>query len=283
MDAIRNQPNVLLTIAMPTYNRAERAIRQVGFFLTEIDTISQEVEFLVYDNASSDKTHQKLLFLSEQRHFELYRQDHNVGLARNILACVERARGEYVWIVGDDDRFFPGVLAHVISRLSSQSGPLHVMLRYSFVSGQGADNKKHPAFHGSYRNGRRLILKRYRESSHGAWMFISSNIVHRSAYNRVRSLGREGNLTYPFAANLLASWGSHVIVSDQAWLLDDYQDISWLSQYHAVNVWHKAWSLWRLFSITRDPLFVTLLLRTCAFKRTIKSAFMAILQILGLL
>lgn len=125
----------LLTIAIPTYNRAQQLDRQLAWAIDAIAGRWDEIELLVSDNASPDDTPQ---ICERQRaqsdgHLTVIRQATNVGLIRNVLFCIEQARGQYVWVVGDDDAIFPGTLEWVLHQLAGRAGDklsfLHLNVR----------------------------------------------------------------------------------------------------------------------------------------------------------
>lgn len=93
--------DILLTIAIPTYNGEQTITRLLATILPELDP---SVELLVSDNASSDGTSGIVLELAEkcpQLHY--FRNEVNVGFDRNIDLCMQRAQGAFVWLISDDD------------------------------------------------------------------------------------------------------------------------------------------------------------------------------------
>lgn len=91
-----------LTVAIPTYNR----IKDLKFTLPITLGICEgrNIEILVSDNASTDGTREYMLAMTE-KHPQLvyYRNHENLGPDRNFLNCFERAQGEYIYLLGDDD------------------------------------------------------------------------------------------------------------------------------------------------------------------------------------
>jgi len=90
---------LLLTIAIPTYNRAgllEQRLREL------LPQAREGVEILVCDDGSTDET---------LRVCEMYRAQGiricaavaNMGLSMNMLRAFQEARGEWLWTLGDDD------------------------------------------------------------------------------------------------------------------------------------------------------------------------------------
>ena len=124
-----------LTIAIPTYNRAQKLDRQLAWTINAIAGRWDEVELVVSDNASPDATPQiceKWRSASDGR-LRVVRQPNNLGLIRNVLTCIEQAQGRYVWVVGDDDVIFDGALDWILTQLSTHDADalsfLHLNVR----------------------------------------------------------------------------------------------------------------------------------------------------------
>lgn len=64
------------------------------------------VEILVIDNASTDET-SSLLKSIVNNCLNYIRNSENIGADRNFLKCIQLARGEYVWLFGDDEILQP--------------------------------------------------------------------------------------------------------------------------------------------------------------------------------
>lgn len=133
MDSKAGHASPLLTIAIPTYNRAQYLERLLTVLANQILSESQ-IELIVSDNASSDETpnvvdHFKL------RGLPIYylRNQSNLGPDRNILQCYEQASGKYVWILGDDDLVRPGGIAKVLSHLQAQEYDLVYIASIAFT------------------------------------------------------------------------------------------------------------------------------------------------------
>jgi glycosyltransferase involved in cell wall biosynthesis len=114
---------MLLTIAIPTYNRPDKILKRV----TElIPLLRDEVELLIIDNASKENVEHLILkeapeTIGRIRHI---RNKVNIGGNANICRCFEEASGEWMWLLGDDDEIVDTALSSILSeieQLSSQS------------------------------------------------------------------------------------------------------------------------------------------------------------------
>ncbi len=131
-DATPTRP--LLSIAIPTFNRAgylELCLRQ---FLPDRDLIEQGVlEILVSDNCSPDDTAARV---ESQRQAGLnvryIRNDTNIGSDANIAQCFNFARGQYVQILGDDDLYLPGRLQAIVELLREREYGVVCLKSYGY-------------------------------------------------------------------------------------------------------------------------------------------------------
>lgn len=91
----------LLSICIPTYNRAEIVYECVKACL-EIE--SDEVEVIVNDNCSTDNTRELLATIKDERFF-YYRNDENIGY-RNFTVAMSKGNAKYALLLSDEDEVF---------------------------------------------------------------------------------------------------------------------------------------------------------------------------------
>lgn len=87
-----------LSITIPTYNRRKFLQATLEALLPQI---TDDVEVVIFDNCSTDDTAEYLRALGERITYIC--QDSNIGPDRNMYACFTQARGEYIWLLCDDD------------------------------------------------------------------------------------------------------------------------------------------------------------------------------------
>jgi abequosyltransferase len=128
----------LLTLAVPTFNRAEDLKR----FLTTLEPQMQgrsDVDFYLSDNASEDSTAELVArFQAKGMPIRYHRHEENVGADANFVSCFNAARGKYFWLCGDDEVVLPGGLDLIVSQLqtSASDGELDILYLtcYNFVT-----------------------------------------------------------------------------------------------------------------------------------------------------
>lgn len=109
----------LLTLCIPTWNRAGRLALLLENIKREIQGLEASIQVVVADNASNDDT--RTVVAASPLTITYGCQETTVGITNNIFfATCTLARGTFVWIVGDDDLIAPGGLARVLASLQRQ-------------------------------------------------------------------------------------------------------------------------------------------------------------------
>lgn len=106
-----------LSICIPTYNRLPYLRELMAGLLPQVEAEARgTVELCVSDNASTDGTAAYLKTLSCPS-LRFWSNAENVGGDRNFLVLIRAARGDYVWLVGDDDMVPEGGVARALRLL----------------------------------------------------------------------------------------------------------------------------------------------------------------------
>ncbi|MBD2610276.1 glycosyltransferase family 2 protein [Nostoc punctiforme FACHB-252] len=125
----------LLTIAIPTYNRAVLLDKQLAWLAQAIKGFEDECEILVSDNCSTDNTQEiikKWQNTLSNITFNSNKNYKNLGVVKNIMYCLNSATTKYVWTIGDDDPIQDRAIAYVIDKLR-----LHENLSLLFLNFSG--------------------------------------------------------------------------------------------------------------------------------------------------
>ncbi|MFO5493192.1 MAG: glycosyltransferase family 2 protein [Cuspidothrix sp.] len=126
--------NKLLTIAIPTYNRAEYLDKQLGWLAEAIKGYESDCEILVSDNCSTDHTQSiisKWQNILKNTTFKSNKNSENIGVMRNIIYCLNAATTQYVWAIGDDDPIQERAVAYVISKIKNINDLSLLFLNFS--------------------------------------------------------------------------------------------------------------------------------------------------------
>lgn len=125
----------LLTVAVPTYNRASFLAELLETLLPQFSGLGADAaELLISDNCSEDETQATVeSFRARGLPYRYLRNAQNIGADGNFLQCVEQARGQYVWVLGDDDLLVPGAIPDLLSLLEQQEVDLVYLSSFSFA------------------------------------------------------------------------------------------------------------------------------------------------------
>lgn len=110
----------LLTIAIPTWNRANILNKALKALLGQLEKNNELIEIIISDNCSSDNTDQ---IIREQilRHKTLnithFKHHENTGYFGNFQKCRELSNGEYFWLLSDNDHVANGLIDYLLSVL----------------------------------------------------------------------------------------------------------------------------------------------------------------------
>jgi glycosyltransferase involved in cell wall biosynthesis len=127
-----SQP-VLLSFAIPTYNRSSDLRRLLTVLLDQLQNESR-VEVIVSDNASTDNTSAVVQEMRSRGLPLLYlRNEANLGPDANIFRCYQHATGKYVWLFGDDDIIAPHTIRRVLTAVEEREYDLIAIKSYSFT------------------------------------------------------------------------------------------------------------------------------------------------------
>lgn len=118
----------LLTIAIPTYNRADCLERLLNTLLIELRGLEERISVVVSDNASTDRTSEVVAdFVAKWPSACSLRSTENLGMDGNFLCCAEHVEGKYFWLLGDDDLPRAGAVHALLALLERESPDLVYM------------------------------------------------------------------------------------------------------------------------------------------------------------
>jgi len=129
-------PSPLLSICIPTLNRADLLADMLASLRLELASLADRVEVVVSDNASVDATCEVLR--CHQDWITWGRNESTVGFTKNLLKVTcDLATGRFVWLVGDDDLVIRGAVARVLQSLEDNPDLDYHYLNFGWVDVQG--------------------------------------------------------------------------------------------------------------------------------------------------
>lgn len=130
----------ILTLAIPTFNRAPFLAELLEALLPQFaGPAAETAELVISDNASDDNTGEIVRgFQARGLPCRYVRQPENVGADSNFLSCLQTARGQYCWVMGDDDLALPGAIPGLLSLLDTgEAGGGYDMVYLSSIAFSG--------------------------------------------------------------------------------------------------------------------------------------------------
>lgn len=115
--------NPLVTIAIPTYQRFDFLKEAVN---SAIQQTYSKIEILVGQDPTPQGLDRSILswcqsLVEQYPQFRYQCNSHNLGLAGNWNALASAAKGEFIVIIGDDDRLLPDFTQKLVAQLQPQT------------------------------------------------------------------------------------------------------------------------------------------------------------------
>lgn len=126
---------IKLSICIPTYNR-KKNLSELLDALAELIGGAQDIEVIISDNASTDGTNKYMEDLEKKgkfRNLRYHRNYENVGPDNNFVMCYKLAKGDYIWLLGDDDIITGDIVPYLMEVIKKYS-PGVVYITFSSVT-----------------------------------------------------------------------------------------------------------------------------------------------------
>ena len=116
-----NQP--FLSVAIPTFNRAKKLETQLSSLhkILSVSEFSSNIELVVVDNCSTDSTQdciKQFACLEREYIFSSYKNKKNLGAERNFGQGILRSKGQFTWLLSDDDTVHKNAIDHIFNSLN---------------------------------------------------------------------------------------------------------------------------------------------------------------------
>jgi glycosyltransferase involved in cell wall biosynthesis len=174
----------ILSIAIPTYNRARWLKLCLENLLPQTQSHLDEVEVSIYDNSSPDNTGEVVHeFARRGFKFNYVLNSKNIGSDANIAQCFNKASGQYVLIFGDDDVMLDGSIVKIINAVKTDHYGAVFIRAYGYDENFRMEKpfqpfKKHLIISGADN----FLLK-----CSSAMTFISSLVINKSIISKTNA------------------------------------------------------------------------------------------------
>lgn len=173
----------LLSICIPTYNRASYLYEAIESLYLQVVKYGKDVEIIVSDNASTDNTYDVIRGFKDRSEISLHysRNESNIGLAGNFNKSVELATGKYIFLMGDDDIFTPNFLDIILPFLKNEQE--YGLIHWGRLVGDANCNNN--TLHNPYFTSMVSTKKpsEFIKETLSAPNFISSVLMHNKVWN----------------------------------------------------------------------------------------------------
>ena len=167
--------DIILSICIPTYNRKDILLENIKEIEKKISPHENSVEMLIGNNGSTDGT---LMELEQFKNIKIINLNENRGINPILLRLTTQAKGQYLWILGDDDflveNIFDIVFKNIISNNLKHS---YFLSGKVYISLSDLQKKKKISSKRQILNSTKISPDLIRKSG-----FISSHIVDRKDY-----------------------------------------------------------------------------------------------------
>ena len=106
-----------LSICIATYKRGDFIVETLDSIVKQINN---HVEVVVVDGASPDNTLEVMTeYLIRHPNIRYYREKQNSGVDADYDKCISYAKGEYCWLMTDDDLMVEGAINQVLEKCNT--------------------------------------------------------------------------------------------------------------------------------------------------------------------
>lgn len=208
-----------LSICIPTYNRKEKVLRQISRIIPQLSNYdTTTVEVLVSDNCSKDGTSIAIKEQYAKDKLTLYTQNNNLGLVGNLYFLFEKAQGEYIWFLSDDDLVEDDAVSNILEALSCSSKDFY-LLNFKLDTSPGSLYWQYDSDY----------LSLFNSKTWGGFGLLSAQVLRKQAFREFYySTKADFNLCQPVAVSLYGLFYlKGEVLFDKAHLKHHVGDYSW--------------------------------------------------------
>ncbi|MDA9321671.1 glycosyltransferase [Gammaproteobacteria bacterium] len=135
----------IITICIPTYNRSKSLENCLNSIAIASKNHFKQFEVCISDNGSTDKTRDVVKNVETLFDIKYHRNETNLGIPRNFLKVVSMAKGEFIWLLGDDDMLLPDTFDRLLPLIIDSEKDVDFFYLNSFhLHSSFIKSKSHP-------------------------------------------------------------------------------------------------------------------------------------------
>lgn len=179
-----NQP--LLTIAIPTFNRANLLELSLSRILNASKGFEKYIEIVISNNCSVDNTESVIREAQKSFPIKYFLNSENIGFNYNYIKLIdEYVTGKYCWVIGDDDFIYPNAIKEIINVLINHHNLSFVNLKFDL------ELLRKLSFE----------TKDYYLNNNSEWYPVTGRVLN---FNELLSVGgAPGNLMFTFISSVI--------------------------------------------------------------------------------
>jgi len=242
-----------VSVGLPVYNGEPYLQLAIDAVLSQT---FEDLELIVYDNASDDNTEQICRAAARgDRRVRYQRHDRNLGASRNFNLTFRAARGEYFRWMSADDEIDPACLDLCVEQLDNDPSAVLCHTQVRVIDRHGADRGdfEYPLDHADHPQPSR----RFRDAlDRDRWCFEVFGLIRSDALRRTRLLDRYVGSDRVLRAEL-ALLGRYRLVAEPLFRNRDHPDrsVRALPAHHLRGAWfdpalegRRLFPHWRILS-----------------------------------
>ncbi len=242
-----------LSICLPTFNRSAHVINQMSFIVDEIysESYFDNVEIILSDNNSDVSEQERILdFVNniKKRYCNISIQDNynleNIGPTNNYKKLVSLSKGRYVWLVGDDDILYKGILKEILENINFNKGLI-------FLNHRAVNNKNEVLMPMAFDVKQHCDLYDVFKYSKTTMMFITA-CVYRADLIKEIFQQEDARLSLPFYTSLKCAEKAGVKFIDKIYIDNYWGETSWSSSSFDVFFKQVPMDLFRSISFSNN-------------------------------
>jgi abequosyltransferase len=108
--------NIKLSVCITTYNRGNFIAETLDSLMPQLNS---KIELIVVDGCSPDNTEDVMReYVAKHPEVQYYREQENSGIDKDYDKAVGYARGDYCWLMTDDDLIRPNAIKTIFTKLN---------------------------------------------------------------------------------------------------------------------------------------------------------------------